>query len=165
MKIDLTRMRTHWFEDKDGNIIEEKENECVTQNTKEDILFYHVAWPCQFTETIDEYCWHPKNPIVKWLCKNRKIYKLLSKGKDKTFKTIMTCNTGFGAKFSQECIVAMVNSGEYTLEQAIWVYTNACERCANVLLHKYLNGKEGYEEYSEEWKKAHASCQFCEEDM
>lgn len=162
MKIDLSKFKTHWFEDKEGNVIEEKGNECIAENTNEDILFYHHAFPCQFVETIDEYCWHPKNPLIKWICKNRKIYNILSKGKDKTFKTILTVNTTYGS--GSDCIVAMVNSGDYTLEQAIWIYANACERCMNVLLHKYLNGKEGYEEYSEEWKKAHTSCMFCQKE-
>ena len=39
--------------------------------------------------------------------------------------------------------------------------TSECERCGNVLLYKYLNGKDGYEEYSQEWEKANTECDFC----
>lgn len=61
-------------------------------------------------------------------------------------------------------LVAMVNSGDYTLEEAMIVYSMACERCANVLWHKYLPGIDGYAEYSEEWEKCGTSCAFCEQD-
>ena len=88
----------------------------------------------------------------------------MAKKYGKTFKPCLTIATTFGAKWAQECIVAMVNSGDFTLEQAIYVFANSCERCMNVLLYKYLNGKEGYEEYSEEWKKCGTVCDFCKED-
>ena len=88
---------------------------------------------------------------MKILCrKSKKFYRWISKGKEKSFRTILDCTTTYGS--GQDCIVAMVNSGDFTLEQAIWVYANACERCMNALCYKYLDGKEGYEEYSEEWK-------------
>ena len=57
----------------------------------------------------------------------------------------------------------MVNSGDFTLEQAIWVYANSCERCMNALCYKYLNGADGYPEYSEEWKKCNTFCDFCKD--
>ena len=113
---------------------------------------------------MSEYCYHPKNRFVKLLCKNNKIYNLLSKGKPKTFKHLATFTTTFGGDFSQRCIVAMVNSGDFTLEEAIWVYANSCERCMNVLLFKYLEGEDGYPEYSEDWHKANTVCDFCKEE-
>ena len=73
---------------------------------------------------------------------------------------LMTGNTHLG-KLSQECVVAMVNSGDYELDEALVVMATACERCGNVLIYKYLNGKDGYEEYSEEWKRANTICDFC----
>ena len=39
----------------------------------------------------------------------------------------------------------------------------SCERCCNVLAYKYLNGKDGYAEYGEEWKKANTECRYCKE--
>ena len=57
--------------------------------------------------------------------------------------------------------MAMVNSGDYTLQEALVVYSTACERCTNVLAYKYLNGADGYEEYSDEWKKCNTECDFC----
>ena len=79
----------------------------------------------------------------------------------KTFRRICTFNTTY--RSGSDCIVAMVNSGDFTLEQAIWVYANSCERCMNSLLYKYLNGQEGYPEYSEEWQKCGTVCDFCKD--
>jgi hypothetical protein len=33
----------------------------------------------------------------------------------------------------------------------------------NVLIHKYTNGEDGYEEYGEEWEKCGTVCDFCRE--
>ena len=152
MKIDYKKLeKKFWFEDENGNEVEKDDpNACI----------YRHCFPLELHDQIDEYCYHPKNPIVKFLCrKSRKFYRWISKGKEKTFRTILDGTTTYGS--GQDCIVAMVNSGDFTLEQAIWVYSNACERCMNVLLYKYLNGSEGYEEYSEEWKKCNTVCDFC----
>jgi len=152
MKINFEKLeKKFWFEDEDGNEVEKEDPKaCI----------YRRCFPLELHECIDEYCYHPKNPIIKFICKkSRRFYKWISKGKTKTFKSIMDCRTTY--RSGQECIVAMVNSGDFTLEQAIWVYANSCERCMNSLLHKYLNGKEGYEEYSEEWKRCNTKCDFC----
>ncbi len=156
MKIDYTELeKGHWFEDENGNEVDKSDpNAC----------YYIHCFPLELHQFIDEYCYHPKNPIVKFLCrKSRRFYTWGSKGKPKTFKNLLNCTTTYGS--GQECIVAMVNSGDYTLRQAIWVYANACERCMNVLLYKYLDGKDGYEEFSEEWYKAHTECDFCKTEV
>jgi hypothetical protein len=67
--------------------------------------------------------------------------------------------------WNQETVLAMANSGDYSLKEAIIIYATACERCMNVLIHKYTNRTDGYEEYSEEWKKCGTSCKFCEDDF
>ena len=61
----------------------------------------------------------------------------------------------------EKTILAMEKSGDFTLSEAIIVYATACEKCMNVLVHKYTNGEDGYAEYSEEWKKCGTSCKFC----
>lgn len=94
------------------------------------------------------------------LIKTKYRYSIDDNGKEQyseLFRTNITYNSG------EECIVAMVNSGDYTLSEAIILYATACERCANVLQHKYLNGAEGYPEFSEEWKKANTECEYCED--
>lgn len=51
-----------------------------------------------------------------------------------------------------------VDAGRATVWKHI---STACERCMNVLAYKYLNGADGYEEYSDEWKKCNTECDFC----
>lgn len=58
--------------------------------------------------------------------------------------------------------VAMVNSGDYELDEALSVLANCCERCVNVLFRKYAPEVDcGYEEFSDEWQKANTECDFC----
>lgn len=167
MKIDLTELkRFHWFEDEDGNIYDEIGHDLPNDK---DYFTYHVIDPCNYIEALDEYCCHPEyehknNSFYQAMLHFKWFYKLMYKKyrKHRTFKRILTSNIGFRSKFSQDCIVAMVNSGDYTLAEAIYVYCNSCERCMNVLLYKYLNGADGYEEYSEEWKKCNTVCKWCE---
>ena len=60
--------------------------------------------------------------------------------------------------------MAIANSGDYSLTEAIIIAATSCERCMNVLALKYgLNW--GYEEGSEEWEKVGTSCQFCEDNV
>ena len=169
MKIDLSRLkRKQWFEDEAGNVYD-----CFSDELPKDIDYftYHHVYPCMYTEEVASYTCHPEyfhenNTLYQMLLHIRPFYRwMLRKHKNrKTFKHIFSSNHGYGSKFSQECIVAMVNSGDYTLEEAIYVYSKACERCMNVLLNKYLHGIDGYEEYSEEWKKCNTVCDFCRED-
>lgn len=156
MKISFEKLeKKHWYEDKNRNEVKEED---MVDGEK---YYYRRCFPMELHDQIDTYCYHPKNPIIKYLCRNAKLRKKLSKGKERTFKPLFDGTTSFGSKWAQDCIVAMVNSGDFTLEQAIWVFANSCERCMNTLLYKYLDGKDGYEEYSDEWKKTNTECEFC----
>lgn len=158
MNIDLSKMKKYWFEDEEGNVYDDSSE---VPAEYDGTLTYHSANPCVFTEEISEYYYHPKNWFVKLLCRNFKIYRKLSKGKPYTFKPLLTGHTTYGGKWAQDCIVAMVNSGDYSLDQAIWVFASSCERCMNALLYKYLDGSDGYPEFSAEWKRANTVCDFC----
>ena len=70
---------------------------------------------------------------------------------------------GYTPNDAMDVICAMVQSGDYTFEEAVCIWVNACERCMNVLTYKYTNGKDGYPEHSEEWEKCNTCCDFCEE--
>lgn len=164
MKIDYAKLeKKHWFEDEHGNEIPEEDVDKVIGEGNR-AVFYRHCFPLELHDYIDEYCYHPENPIIKFLCrKSQRFYNWISVGKERTFKTILDGRTSFGGKWAQDCIVAMVNSGDFTLEQAIWRFANSCERCMNSLLYKYLDGKDGYPEYSEEWRKCNTECDFCRE--
>ena len=166
MNIDLTKLKMHhWFEDEEGNIYDGMHANLPDK----DYFIYHMIEPCTFIENIDSYTCHPEyyhenNALYQALLhfKFFRNYMKRKHRKDKTFKRLCSLNTHYG-KATQDCIVAMVNSGDYTLEEAIFICGSACERCMNVLLYKYLNGKDGYPEYSDEWKKCNTECAFCKE--
>ena len=164
MVINLDKLRKgHWFEDNEGNVYDAMSD---SFQTDKDYLTYHHIEPCVYTEEVDTYTCHPEYENednrfyqamlhFKWF-RNlmRKKYK-----NHKTFKPFFTTHTTFYG--GQKCIVAMVNSGDYTLEEAIYVYCNSCERCMNVLEYKYLDGADGYAEFGEEWQKCNTVCDWC----
>lgn len=159
MKIDLSKMKCYWWEDAEGNILELEGDRLPTEEEMEKYPCYHSEFPCQIHHEIAHYGYHPRG-IDRWLIKLPVVGKYVKKRIGKTFKDLATIRTTYNS--GGDCIVAMVNSGDYTLKQAIWVYANSCERCMNALCYKYLNGKDGYEEYSEEWHKCNTTCSFCE---
>ena len=163
MEINLDKLHKHsWFKDENDNEYENKFDDIDLKD--KDYLTYYSIFPLTMNEEVSEYCYHPKNVFVKWLMKKSakfSKYMLHKHRNEKTFKHIFTGSTSYGTKWSQKCILAMVNSGDYTLEEAVYIYCSSCERCMNVLLYKYLNGEEGYAEFSEEWKKANTCCDFC----
>jgi hypothetical protein len=58
-------------------------------------------------------------------------------------------------------VLALVESGDFTLDEAIIFAAEACERCTNSAANDY--GLEwGYPEGSNEWEQTHTSCEFCE---
>jgi hypothetical protein len=158
MKIDVSKMRCIWWEDERGNVLELEAHRVPTEKEKEKYRYYHSEFPCQLSHHISVYDYHSKG-IQKLLIKLPIIGKRIKKKIGKTFEDVCTFNTTY--RGGSDCIVAMVNSGDYTLEQAIWVYANSCERCMNALCFKYLDGKEGYEEYSDEWVECNTVCDFC----
>lgn len=159
MKIDVTKMKKIWWEDGQGNVLKLENGRAPTEEEKEKYPYYHRQFPCQLQHEISVYGYHPKGRIQKLLIKLPIIGKKIKRKIGKTFSNLCTFNTTYNC--GHDCIVAMVNSGDYTLEQAIWVYANSCERCTNALAYKYLNGTDGYEEYSDEWKKCNTVCDFC----
>lgn len=158
MNINIENMRHSWWEDEQGNVLDLEKYQSPTESEKEKYKFYHSCFPCQISHEISVYDYHLKG-IYRKLMKLPIVGRKIKKKNGKTFRHLGTFNTTY--RGMSDCIVAMVNSGEYTLEQAIWICANACERCMNVLCYKYLEGKEGYAEYSEEWRKCNTECDFC----
>lgn len=69
-----------------------------------------------------------------------------------------------GSSWSEDLVLAIVNSSDYTLSEAITIAARSCERCMNSLAHKY-GLVWGYPEYSEEWRQCSTVCQFCEKEV
>ena len=155
MNIDLGKFKRYWYELEDGTKVDE-----VPKDYK-GYVSYWSAFPCEFTEHMDSYIFHPSKWYEKLLLRIRpQLQDKWNITKGRTFKRTFDFTTTFNGM--SDVIVAMVNSGDYTLEQAIWICATSCERCMNVLSDKYL-GRDGYAEYSEEWHRCNTVCNFCEE--
>lgn len=155
MNIDLTRFKPFWYELDDGT-----EVESVPSNYEGNVTYW-TAFPCQFTEHVDSYVYHPKKWYEKLLLKiNPKLQSKWNATRPRTYRRAFEFNTTYTGM--SDVIVSMVNSGDYTLEQAIWICAKSCERCMNVLSDKYC-GYGGYPEFSDEWAKCGTSCLFCAE--
>lgn len=137
MKIDKSKLPYGiWYEDENGNIIP-----CDgIAEPPNGVRTRHVSFPLEVREEI-------------WVVGEER--------KDGRPDITFSHHIGSG---NQNIILAMANSGDYTLAEAIALYASCCERCMNVLAYKYLDGKDGYEEYSEEWKKCNTVCRYCKEE-
>lgn len=180
MKINKDELRILWYEDAEGNIIPHDSEACEAPKG----AAYQVSqFPNELRTTYLELirqedvdqCTHPRKfirPTYGWVdgvvgrectrCGGHQVKKKWhfwprkwdGHGSRKAFEG--TCHWG-----NSDVILAMVASGDYDFSQAVIAYTTACERCMNVLAHKYLNGQDGYEEFSDEWCKANTVCNFC----
>lgn len=127
-----------WYTDDNGNVIEQVGNEISPKGAR----LAHVCFPLEITE---------------------KVYSVREDGGYGEKQHAWDSNTTL-CKSSGRLAVAMVNSGDYDLEEALAVLAQACERCVNVLWDKYLPGEDGYAEHSEEWCKANTVCEFCKDN-
>lgn len=186
MKIDKSKLKIGiWYEDENGNVMKKADDDYSVE-APNGAKTYHTCFPLRITESIynilDENqkskCkhkrkyWKKDNGLINGLkghtcmkcgCSQTKKWwqPWGSKWDNGTSIThLIDCNTSIGGG-NQDVILAMVNSGDYTLNEALVVFAFSCERCMNVLAFKYLNGKDGYEEYSDEWKKCNTVCDFC----
>lgn len=142
MNIDKSKLLNHWFEDEDGNIITMNQDGTYSAEFDRDKSYtYHSKFPFVLQEEISSYNHFAKYP-------------------EPNFKHLMTGES----TWNERVVLAMANSGDYTLSEAIYIYATACERCINVLWHKYVGEDEGYEEGSEEWNNCNTRCIFCEDD-
>lgn len=139
MIIDKEKLnRNIWYEDNDGNI-KTFPIDYLADPKEIAGMTKHVVFPLEITERISS---------VREDGTEREEYSI-------------SCRIGGG---NEDVIIAMVNSGDYSLSEALMLLSHCCERCMNVLAHKYLNGKFGYKEYSEEWLKCPTFCEFCKDE-
>ena len=136
MIIDKSKLKVGlWFTDEDGNYI-------------------------PYTNEV-----HPKGAVYAHSCfpleVREEIYRIREDGGYGEKNKVLTSTTHI-SRDSGQLLVAMVNSGDYDLYEAMAVLARCCERCLNVIWNKYLPDVDGYEEFSEEWYKANTVCEFCE---
>jgi hypothetical protein len=185
MRIDKAMLKTLWYEDENGNEIPEVD----VQNLIEppNAAFQVSRFPLEVRtkhlrlikqEDVDK-CRHPlkyRKRTGGWIkgikgrecqkCHGTQVRKWWQpwgfKWEGHGSREVFVGCTHIGGDGS--LLVAMANSGDYTLAEAILAYSMSCERCSNVLWHKYTDGKEGYAEHSEEWEKCGTSCQWCAQE-
>lgn len=146
MNIDKNRLKCGiWYEDKDGDYIPSTES----VSAPPEAVTCHVCFPLEI-RTEHFYLRDYENPDGS----TNRIYH----GSDKFLTTF--CDIGGG---NEPIIMAMVQSGDYTLSEALAVYANACERCSNVLAYKYLKGADGYPEFSDKWYACNTVCDYCKD--
>lgn len=70
-----------WFEDENGNEVD---------GSNPSACYYRHCFPLELHDVIDEYCYHPQNFFVKFLCrKSKKFNKWISKGSQKHLKPFL----------------------------------------------------------------------------
>ena len=115
MTIDKNKLRNGiWYEDADGNRIIAQENESCPAGAK----YAHVVFPLEVRHSIYHI---------------RRDEKGLGSYGDKDLIFEGSCHL---CRASGRLAVAMVNSGDYELDEALAVLAQACERCVNVLWTK-----------------------------
>lgn len=182
MIIKKEQLETLWYEDEKGNKIlqteESRKELAVPINARYQVSqspnilrTTHLRLICQ--EDVDK-CNHPIESInPEYDLNNGFVGRECSlcngsqtKKKDALWDTEWTANgsrevISINSGWSEDLVMALVNSKDYTLREAIIIAANSCERCKNVLGHKY--GLDwGYKEGSEEWEKCGTLCKFCE---
>lgn len=180
MKIDKSTLDTLWYEDEEGNKIKHTEeyrpNGAVYQVSQFPLEVNERHFKLIYQEDVNK-CRHRRAWIKRtygWVkgIKGRECQCCHGTQVRKWWQPWGRRWEGYGSRqaFSSSAqmgggtdalLMAMANSGDYTLSEAILIYARACERCSNVLWNKYIGGGEGYEEYSEEWKKVNTVCDFC----
>ena len=183
MKIKKEHLKTLWYEDKDGNFVGKpdlKKGLNVPHNAAYQISRFPNVLRTKYLYLIKQKdidkCKHPKKHIKKTDGWADDVYgrKCNACGGTQTRaawhlwpKKWYGCGSrevaSANSSWSEDLVLVIANSGDYSLSEAIIIAATSCERCMNVLADKY--GLDwGYEEGSEEWEKTGTSCQFCEEE-
>ena len=193
MKIDKSKIKMGmWYEDHDGNMIKFDDTmvDGVPENVETCHTLFPLEVRERIDEIVDiskckhKRCYRKKDTglvdgMHGIICERCHSYKLAkwyvplwlkkwifpyssrdTKGSMKTHTHLITCCTALN---DEKLILAMANSGDYTLKESIAILAQCCERCHNVLAYKYLKGEDGYPEYSDEWKKCNTRCDFCKD--
>ena len=148
MKIDKSKLKVgSWYEDKDGKFIPSDDSASAPDRAET----AHVCFPLEIRT--EHFKLENHTDLDGF---TRRTYN----GSGNIGSICVHIGGG-----NEPVILAMANSGDYTLSEALAVYANCCERCANVLAYKYLNGADGYAEHSEEWEKCNTVCEFCEGEV
>jgi len=137
LNINKEDLSTLWYENEDGEKYFpdlEKFEGLPDDNVPEGYTYQYSRFPSELTTTVLQI-----NP-------------------DHTSTEIMQGH----ATWPEDLVLAMVDSGDFTLSEAIIIASESCSRCLNALSYEY-GLDDGYPEGSEEWKKSGTECDFCKD--
>jgi hypothetical protein len=155
-----------FYEDDDYNVIDRSNFDKTEQwNIPENARYCTTCFPLEIIDDFQAIYYQPKSKIVNYLCsKSGKFNSFIQKkyNSKKKMHHSFSCSMNISkSKETQDCIINMVLTGDFTLEEALYVYSHSCERCSNALIYKYTNGEDGYPEFSEQWFKTNTCCPYC----
>lgn len=131
LHIDKKKLLTLWYENEDGDKYIPKSMETPDQIPIDKYPYQVSQFPTQLTTTY------------------------LKCSDDKSEEIAEGHQT-----WPEDLVLAMANSGDYSLSESILIAAQSCERCLNVLCYEY-GLDDGYPEGSEQWEKCGTSCEFC----
>ena len=182
MNIEIEKLRTLWYENECGQVEDVKIKDLPGAHDSS-FIYQHSQFPNELSHRVFrsvvekevESCEHPSECVQKthgWIdgvegrecnkCHGLQTKKVEEKWPEKW--------DAYGARevccgrssWSEDLVLAMANSKDYSLSQSILIAANACSRCMNSLAHKY-GLSWGYKEKSPEWEKTNTECDFCKE--
>ena len=181
MNIDVSKLFELWYENEEGEIRHTLSIEEANLLEKEGFIYLHSMFPNLLQHRIlksrdpeeVKFCRHSPKHIKKtygWIdgmegrecqkCHGFQIKNELdpwpTKWEAYGSREVCTINMSW----SEDLVLAMANSGKYTLSQSILIAANACSRCMNVLAFNF-GLKYGFAENSEEYQNHGTECKFC----
>lgn len=177
--IDKKNLQILWYEDGKGNKwvpkngeLDGKPKEFIYQNSCFPFILRHDILK-EITDKEVQNCDHPKNCLE---VKYEDIFQIQRCSKCGGYRK---CKIGsswpndwqisygsipiasFESSWPEDLVLAMANSKDFSLSEAILVCANSCSRCMNALGFKYKLGW-GYPEFSKEWQNSNTVCQYCQ---
>jgi len=181
MKIIKENLKSLWYEDADRNKIDCDEDEYHPKGAVYQVSRFPLEVTTRYIRLANkdevESCNHPRKYIERthgWIdgIKGRRCNKCLGTqvgkkwhlwGKHWDSNSSKECFSFSSTTKGEDLLLAMANSGDWSLREAMTIYSECCERCLNVLYNKYIPNIDGYEEFSEEWYKCNTCCKYCED--
>lgn len=183
MEIKLDQLAMLWYEDEDGNKFfptqDDNPSTIPKQYNFQISRFPHILRTnCLriIREEDVEACEHdPKfiMPTGGWIngvegrkcskCHGVQVKKINENWPTKWNSGHSTPSFEGNSSWNEELVLAITNSGEYTLSQAIIISSEACERCMNALAERF-GLQWGYKLHSPQWFDSNTTCDFCKDE-
>lgn len=132
LNINKDDLQILWYENEEGDKYIPDFDEGMPDDVPEGFDYQYSRFPEELTTTVLQI-----NP-------------------DKTSTEVMQGHS----TWSEDLVLAMVESGDFTLSESIIVASESCGRCLNALYYQY-GLEDGFPEGSKEWRETNTECNFC----